>query len=471
MLTLADIIEAITGARPAQAGPVITDAVIDSRRVIPGSAFFALPGERVDGHSFVAEAFQRGASVAVVQQPVEAPCLHLDLRQPLTGQDLVETGQPYCLRVQDSLKALQSIARFWRSRLDVRVIGITGSVGKSTTKEVIAEVLEQRFRTLRTPGNQNNEIGLPLTLLRLSEGYQRAVLEMGFYVPGEIALLCDLAAPQIGVVTNVGTVHAERAGSQETIAHGKAELVQSLPPNGVAVLNHDDPWVRWMATQTRAQVFFYGMTADADLWADRVEGLGLEGIRFRLHYKEDVLHIRIPMIGRHSVQTALRAAAVGLSEGLTWQEIISGLRAGHTQLRLVAVRAASGSLILDDTYNASPESTLAALNLLSELDGRKIAVLGDMLELGRYEQQGHEMVGVRVAEIVNELVTVGRLSHFTARAAHTAGLSARRIKEVESTEEAAEYLKGRLREGDVVLVKGSRSMHMERIVEALETRP
>jgi UDP-N-acetylmuramoyl-tripeptide--D-alanyl-D-alanine ligase len=162
---------------------------------------------------------------------------------------------------------------------------------------------------------------------------------------------------------------------------------------------------------------------------------------------------------------------VGLSEGLTWQEIISGLRAGHTQLRLVAVRAASGSLILDDTYNASPESTLAALNLLSELDGRKIAVLGDMLELGRYEQQGHEMVGVRVAEIVNELVTVGKLSHFTARAAHTAGLSARRIKEVESTEEAAEYLKGRLREGDVVLVKGSRSMHMERIVEALETRP
>ncbi len=282
------------------------------------------------------------------------------------------------------------------------MIGITGSVGKSTTKELVAEVLDQHYRTLKSPGNLNNEIGLPLTLLSLGEGHQRAVLEMGFYVPGEIAFLCDLALPQVGVVTNVGTVHAERAGSQAEIARGKAELVQSLPPapEGVAILNYDDPWVRGMAEKTRARVFFYGLDPQADLWADHVEGLGLEGIRFRLHYRHEVLHLRVPLIGRHSVHAALRAAAVGLVEGLTWQEIVNGLRSQHAQLRLVAVKTDTGALILDDTYNASPESTLAALNLLSEIDGRRVAVLGDMLELGQYERQGHEMVGARAAEVV-----------------------------------------------------------------------
>ncbi len=193
--------------------------------------------------------------------------------------------------MENTVQALQQVARFWRRKLELRVVGITGSVGKSTTKELIAEVLGQRYRTLKNPGNLNNEIGLPLTLLRLGEGYEVAVLEMGFYVPGEIALLCDIALPQVGVVTNVGTVHAERAGSQEAIARGKAELVQSLPasPAGVAILNYDDPWVREMASKTSAQVFFYGLDPRADIWADEVEGIGLEGIRFRLHYRNEVL--------------------------------------------------------------------------------------------------------------------------------------------------------------------------------------
>jgi UDP-N-acetylmuramoyl-tripeptide--D-alanyl-D-alanine ligase len=350
------------------------------------------------------------------------------------------------------------------------VIGITGSVGKSTTKELVASVLEQRYSTLKNPGNLNNEIGLPLTLLRLSDGHQRVVLEMGLYVPGEIAFLCELAEPHIGVITNVGTVHAERAGSQEAIARGKSELVQALPsaPEGVAILNYDDPWVRAMAEQTAARVFYYGLDPQADLWADQVEGLGLDGIRFRLHYRNETLHVRVPLIGRHSVHTALRATAVGLVNGLTWQEIISGLRAGHTQLRLVAVRAESGALLLDDTYNASPQSTLAALNLLDEMDGRKVAVLGDMLELGPYERQGHFKVGVRAAEVADILVTVGDKATMIATAALQAGFSSALLDSFENSHQVVEHLRDRLKANDVVLVKGSRGMSMDQIVSALE---
>jgi UDP-N-acetylmuramoyl-tripeptide--D-alanyl-D-alanine ligase len=472
MLALVDVIEALTGVRADWAHQIITDASVDSRQVIPGGMFVALPGERVDGHNFVAQAFEKGACFALVQRDLSEGYRTLDLRgAPLSEID-IHCDLPLIIRVDDSLQALQEIARFWRSKLNLRVVGITGSVGKSTTKELIASVLEQRFSTLKNPGNLNNEIGLPLTILRLSEGHQQAVLEMGFYVPGEIEFLCQIARPHIGVITNVGTVHAERAGSQEAIAQGKSELVQSLPaaPEGVAILNYDDPWVREMADKTQARVLFYGLDPAADLWADQVEGLGLDGIRFRLHYRREVLHLRVPLIGRHSVHTVLRAAAVGLVSDLNWQEIVNGLRAGHTQLRLVAVRAKSGALLLDDTYNASPQSMLAALNLLDEMDGRKVAVLGDMLELGRYEWKGHELVGRRAADIVDELITIGERGRMIAAAACRMGFSPTRVTELDDSDQAIEYLRQELCENDVVLVKGSRGMQMDRIVAALEDR-
>lgn len=472
MLALADVFESLTGIRPDWACHVITEVCIDSRRVIPGAMFVSLPGERVDGHDFVGAAFEKGAKLALVQRDLSDRFPLIDLRGKTKPPDLQALQKPFCLLVDDSLQALQQVAHYWRRKLDLRVIGITGSVGKSTTKEVVAEVLLQRYRTLKNPGNLNNEIGLPLTILRLGDGHQRAVLEMGFYVPGEIAFLCDLALPQIGVITNIGTVHAERAGSQEAIAQGKAELVQALPPTpeGTAILNYDDPWVRDMANQTQAKVFFYGLSPEADLWADEVVGLGLEGIRFRLHYRNEILHLRVPLIGRYSVHTALRAAAVGLVEGLTWQEIVNGLRSGRAQLRLVAVRTQSGALLLDDTYNASPESTLAALNLLEELEGNKVAVLGDMLELGPYEWRGHEMVGVRTAEVADELITVGERGRMIAAAAHRAGMIGSLIIEFDEYQQVIDYLQPRLGSGDVVLVKGSRSMRMDRIIAALEFR-
>ncbi len=471
MLTLADILEALCGLRPEWALWPISDAVIDSRQATQGSMFVALPGENVDGLAYVQHAFEKGAKLAIVNQAI--PGLNtIQLYPGASVSSLMEVKPPLCILVEDSLLALQQIARFWRRQFDLKVVGITGSVGKSTTKEIVCSVLSQRFRTLKNQGNLNNEIGLPLTLLGLTREHECAVLEMGFYVPGEIALLCDIAQPQVGVMTNIGTVHAERAGSQEAIARGKSELVQALPaaPEGVAVLNYDDTWVRQMALKTQAKVFYYGLNDRSDLWADQVEGLGLEGIRFRLHFNKETLHLRVPLIGRHSVHTALRATAVGLALGLTWQEIIEGLRLPQTQLRLVAVRAKCGATILDDTYNASPESMLAALNLLDELVGRKIAVLGDMLELGPYEKRGHEMVGVRAAEVADELIVVGERAHMIAEAAKAAGFAADAITELDDTLSVIEFLAERLEAGDVVLVKGSHSMRMDLIVSALEVR-
>ena len=471
MLTLADVLEALTTVRPANATAVITEAAIDSRLVIPGSLFVAIPGEKADGHDFIADAFKRGASFALIQKDVNGSFPTLDLRAGLPAKPPLNLNSSLCMRVDNTVSALQQIARFWRRKLtNLKVIGITGSVGKSTTKETVAEVLSIRYRTLKSPGNLNNEIGLPLAILRLGSGYERAVLEMGFYVPGEIQFLCDIAQPQIGVVSNVGTVHAERAGSQEAIFRGKSELPQSLPQDGVAILNFDDPWVRKMEEKTKARIFFYGLSPEADLWADEIEGLGLDGIRFRLHYKGEILHTRVPMIGRHSVHTALRAASVGLNDGLTWQEILEGLSHGHAQLRLVAVRSNIGALILDDTYNASPESMLAALNLLDELDGRKVAVLGDMLELGPYERQGHELVGMRAAQVAKVLLTLGTRGHMIADSARRAGMKSANIMEFEDIAPIVDWLMKHLTSNDAVLIKGSHGLRMDRITATLEVR-
>ncbi len=470
MPTLGHILEALSGEPVPAAAQPVTDAVIDSRLAIPGSLFVALEGDKVDGHDFLQEAFDRGAIAALVEREVPAPIPSLDLTKAPSAEQLSAVEPPICLRVSSSLEALQTVARSWRDRIDVRVIGITGSVGKSTTKELTAEVLEKRYRTLKNPGNLNNEIGLPLSLLRLTAAHQRAVLEMGFYVPGEIALLCTIASPQVGVVTNVSQVHLERAGSMEAIVAGKRELVESLPaaPKGVAILNYDEPLVREMADATEATVFFYGLSPEADLWASQVEGLGLEGVKFILHYRGEAMHVRVPLLGRHSVHTALRAAAVGLVEDLTWEEIISGLQNSQSQLRLFAVEGPAGSIILDDTYNSAPPSAIAALNLLAELEGRKVAVLGDMLELGEFEERGHRMVGARAAEVADQLIVVGERARWIADEARRAGMSGADVVELEDSAAASQYLQGKVRSGDVVLVKGSRGVRMDEIVASIE---
>jgi UDP-N-acetylmuramoyl-tripeptide--D-alanyl-D-alanine ligase len=262
-------------------------------------------------------------------------------------------------------------------------------------------------------------------------------------------------------------------GTIERIAQAKAELVQALPPagdGGVAILNNDDPLVQPMARLTEAHVYTYGLTPAADLWADEVESAGLEGVRFALHYQAETIHARVPLLGRHSVHTALRAALVGLVEGLAWEEIIIGLQTlpNAAQLRLVAVPGPNGSTILDDTYNASPASTLAALNLLDDLTGaRKIAVLGDMLELGSFEEEGHRKVGCRAADVVNLLLVIGPRAHFIAEEARACGLSPSAILEMPDNAATITYLKNYLEPQDITLIKGSNAQRLDEIISAL----
>ena len=465
MLTLADTLEYLAGVRPIRAAQPIHAIVIDSRQAQAGDLFIALKGERTDGHNFVRAAFARGAVAALIEQDAPPECDTVDLRPGAPA--VTEVSLPACLRVTNVLKALQDLSGWWRAKFRVRVIGITGSVGKTSTKELVWAVLSRRFRTLRSEGNLNNEIGVPLTLLQLEPGYQRVALEMGMYARGEIARLCELARPSVGVVTNIGPVHLERLGSLEAIAAAKAELIEALPQDGVAILNYDEPLVRDMAPKSKARVMTYGLDDRADLWADEIESEGIEGISFEMHYRGEGLHVHVPLLGRHSVHTALRAAAVGLAEGMMWDDIIAGLQDHQAQIRLVAVPGPQGSTILDDTYNASPASMFAALNLLAELGGRKIAVLGDMLELGSYEEEGHRLVARRAMDVADILICVGSLGRIIGEEALSLGMDPERVCLSPNNQEAIECLQKSIQPGDYILIKGSRGMQMEEIVITL----
>lgn len=447
--------------------PDLSSVVVDSRKVVAGSLFVAFVGEKQDGHDYVADAFRRGAAAALTERPLPGHHQTIDTRPGAVQNQLAATRQ-VCIIVEDSMIALQNIAKAWRAKSSARAIGITGSIGKTTSKELTHAVLSQRFNSLKTSGNRNNEIGLPLTLLELRPAHERMVLEMGMYTPGEIARLCEIAKPQIGVVTNVGPVHLERAGSIDAILSAKRELVESLPEDGVAILNRDDARVMSMADHTKARIFTYGLDNQADLWADNIHSMGLSGLRFTLHHRDESLSVSVPLIGRHSVHTALRATAVALVEGLSWTEIVAGLsQTSAGQLRLVAVPGPNGSILIDDTYNSSPDSALAALNLLADLDGRRIAVLGDMLELGAVEQASHRLVGRRAADVADILVTIGTRAAEIASEAKYVGMSPDRVHWVAETPAAIPLLEQMIKEKDIVLIKGSLGMGMERIVSAL----
>jgi len=448
---------------------------IDSRQAVPDSLFVALPGEHTDGHLYVGDAFESGATVALVKRPVGTATV-IDTVKGIVPRAL---KVPVAVVVPDPLDALQRLAQARRlARPDLRVVGVTGSIGKTTTKETIAAVLSQRHGTLKSAGNYNNEIGLPLALMEVEAEHKCAVLEMGMYDLGEIAMLCRIARPQVGVVTNVGPTHLERLGTIERIAQAKAELVEALPPDGVAVLNGDDSRVRGMGAKTRARVITYGFGCENSIWADAIAARGLEGVRFQAHLAQEAelgtgersRWLDLPTLGRHTVRTALAAAAVGLVEGLGWEEIQQGLLEQGYGLRLVPRRGMRGVTLLDDTYNASPASVGAALDVLADLPGRRIAALGDMLELGSYEAQAHREVGRRCAGVLDLLVTVGQRARLIGEAAIEAGLAASAVHTVADNAAAVEVLSALLREGDVVLVKGSRSMGMEAIVDALAER-
>ncbi|VAW32501.1 UDP-N-acetylmuramoyl-tripeptide--D-alanyl-D-alanine ligase [hydrothermal vent metagenome] len=467
MLRLSHFLQTLSAYEPTGSEPAVSSVVIDSREAEAGSLFVAHKGDKVDGHDFVEAAFAQGAIAALVERPISDEYATIDLRssQPLTAP--LSASTPVCLVVEDTISALQTSAKAWRARFPVEVIGITGSVGKTSTKELTHAVLSSKYRTFKSPGNRNSILGLPQTLFDLQETDEKAVLEMGMYTTGEIAALCDMTAPKVGVVTLVGAVHLERAGSMENIVEAKRELVEALPADGVAILNKDDARVMSMADHTKARIFTYGLDETADLWADNIRSMGLEGVRFTLHHQDEALVVQVPLLGRHSVHTALRAAAVGLVEGLTWGEIVHGLRNTAVQLRLITAPGPKNSLLIDDTYNASPNSVLAALNLMHDLDGRSVAVLGDMLELGYLEESAHRQVGRRVAEVAKLLVTVGQRARWIGQEAIASGLPQDKVVMVADAETAGSTLEELIEENDIVLVKGSLGMGMDQIITTI----
>ncbi len=455
----ADLVSATGGVLLRDAARPIRGGAVDSRAVEPGNLFVAMPGERTDGHRFLSAAAAAGAAAVLVSRPLDAA-------------SLLALGDVTVVRVPDTLLGLQAIAAAWRARFDPLVVGITGSVAKTSTKEATAAVLGAALPTLKSEGNANNEIGLPLTLLRLGPNHRAAVLEMGMYVGGEIATLARLGRPEIGVVTSVAPVHLERAGSLDAIERAKAELVEALPEDGTAVLNDDDERVRRFGSRTRASVICYGFTSGADVTAERVVGRGLAGMTFEVVARaprRTRFAVEMAALGRHSVQNALAAAAVGLLAGLPDESIAAGLAtAWHAASpHRGTIEEAPGLTILDDTYNASPSAVIAALQVLASLPGRPVAVLGEMLELGDAHAASHRTVGDAAGRTAAELVVVGDGARGIAEGALASGLSAARVHVATDHGAAIEVLRSILRPGDVVLVKASRGAALEVIVDTL----
>ncbi len=443
---------------------MIRGAAVDSRLVRPGELFVALAGDRTDGHRFLGAAVAAGAAALLVSR---AP----------SASDLERLGDVTVLVVPDVLRALHAVAGDWRARFDPLVVGVTGSIAKTSTKEAVATVLAADRPTLRSEGNQNNEIGLPLTLLRLGPDDEAAVLEMGMYVGGEIRDLARLARPAIGVVTAVLGVHLSRIGTIDAVEDAKAELIEALPTDGVAVLNANDPRVRRMAGRTEAAVLSYGFGDDADVGAEAVESAGLEGMRFTLRLPAEHQDGRprriaatVPALGRLSVHNALAGAAVGIAAGMAPEPIVAALAGGWSAPHRGEIVRAGEVTIIDDAYNASPASMLAALELLSGLPGRRLAVLGEMLELGAAAESGHRDVGRAAAAVCDRLCVVGSGAAGIAAGAADAGLPVDRIIVAADRDEALDRLAAVVRPGDVVLVKASRGVALEIVVEGLVER-
>ena len=416
--------------------------------------FVALPGERTDGHAYLADAVAAGAAALLVTRPTADPA---------------SLGDVTIVRVADGLVALGAVAAGWRRRFDPLVVGVTGSIAKTSTKEAVAAVLAGRFRTLKSEGNQNNEIGLPLTVLRLGPEHEAAVLEMGMYVGGEIADLARIARPSIGIVTAVQAVHLSRIGTLEAVEAAKGELLEALPPGGTAILNADDAIVRGMGSHTVARVVTYGFAADADVGAESVRTNGLDGMQFVLRAAGERRQVAIPALGRLSVHNALAAAATGLAAGLTLDAIATGLAGGWSAPHRVALVRLGSVTVIDDSYNASPGSMFAALELLGDLPGRRVAVLGEMLELGDEHDHGHHAVGEVAGRVADLVVVVGTGASGLAEGARDAGLAPGRVLQVADAASALEALRPRLRDGDVVLVKASRGIGLDVLVDALRS--
>ena len=430
----------------------VTTVSSDSRALKPGDLFIAIRGEKFDGHTFLAEAARLGAAGAIVEK--ETPGL------PPSFALIV---------VADSVRALQSLATGYRAALRLTSVCITGSNGKTSTKDLCASVFARRFSVTRTAGNLNNHLGLPFSILRADSGHDIGVFEIGMNHAGEIAPLAAIARPDIAIITNVGVAHIEFLGTREAIAQEKGMLAEAVGEKGTVILNADDHFTPSIASRTRANVITAGLLA-GDVRATHLDQLST-GIRFRLHATGQSVQADLPVPGEHMVRNALLACAAGISLGLSLDECAAGLRALQLTAGRLTQKTIGGIRILDDTYNANPDSMAAALVTLARMpvEGRRIAVLGGMGELGKESERGHRSVGeVAGREKIGCVITVGEPARWIAEAAEKSGVAS--VIRAADSDEAARILGDMAKPGDTVLVKASRSARLERIVQAMEGR-
>ena len=435
------------------AGTTISRISTDSRTLHPGDLFVPLRGENFDGHKFVQQAVERGAAGAMVEENWKGT-----------------TPASFALiRLADTLVGYQTLAANYRASLPLKVIAITGSNGKTSTKDFVAATLAKKFRVTKTEGNFNNHVGLPQTMLAADPEDEIAVWEIGMNHPGEIAALAKLAAPDVAIITNVGIAHIEFMGSREAIAREKGALAEAVGPGGTVILNADDPFSERIAKLTRAKIILAGIENGSVRAGDvRQSATGSE---FTIREGAHRCRAQLPVPGVHMVQNAMLAVAAGRAFGLSLEECAAGLASTPLTKARLQITEINGIQFIDDSYNANPDSMKAALRTLIELDadGRRIAVLGEMGELGEESERGHREVGETAAELnVDELIAVGPTGATIARAAEKAGLE--NSKAVDSPEKAAALLSESAAPGDLILVKGSRTARMERVLDAFAKR-
>jgi UDP-N-acetylmuramoyl-tripeptide--D-alanyl-D-alanine ligase len=440
-LSLLEILEATGGGEVGgtQVGNTFSTFHTDSREVVPGGVFFALRGAEMDGHRFVGDAIKRGATAVVVQRHTDIP------------SGIVE------IRVADTWKALFALAAYALARVNPLVMAVTGSNGKTSTKEMIAAILAKRFNVLRTGGNLNTETGVPLTMLSIEPHHTAFVVEMGMQRPGDIGRLVALARPSVGVITNIGTVHMEFFSSHEQLARSKGELVAGLPEHGTAILNADDQFYPLLVAMTTAKVTSFGV-AGGDYRAEGYRALTGGGSQFSVRGVD----VRLGLEGRHQAMNAVAALAAGTSAGVPLEEGAEALEQVAVEHRLQEVPVAGGYSIVDDAYNASPESMIAAFEALAESPrrGRLLAVLGQMGELGKLSEESHRRVGRRAAEVFDAVCVLdGERARILAESAGA--------ELVASRPAARDWVRRNAREGDRVLIKGSHATHLDEVVREL----
>lgn len=459
-MTLEHIARACSGAYvgdPEKMQVEIQGAVTDSREVEEGFLFVPIKGARVDGHDFIPNVAAKGAAAV------------------LSEKELADCAVPY-IRVASSEQALKDIAEYYRSQLTIPIVGITGSVGKTSTKEMIASVLSEKYHVLKTGGNFNNEIGVPLTLFRIREEHEAAVVEMGISDFGEMHRLAKMVRPDICVITNIGICHLENLKTRDGILKAKSEIFDYLKPEGHIVLNGEDDKLATITDVAGVQPIFYGFLQEEEssetrkeIYADEVENCGLKGVKAQIHTPAGAMRVHIPIPGEHNLYNAMAATGVGLYLGMELSEIQAGIEHVETIGGRSNLMEIGNMLVIDDCYNANPVSMRASLDVLSYELGRTIAVLGDMGELGENEKHLHYGVGAYAAEKqIDVIFCAGALSRELAQGAKDAGNS--QVFHYETREEMTTQLLSYLREGDTVLVKASHFMEYPKVVDAIKAK-